>query len=174
MRRVLFTITLTLATLVASAQNIAHLDLQKIISQLPDYTQAEIELQEEEKKIMEELEFFNTKVEEKYNEVLKAEQKCQADPANCNKEDLQLKYKAYEDREANFEKIKYDRQVELQNLQTSKMNEIISKIQKVAKVVAEEKGYAYVIDVNSAVVALGDDITDLVLAKLLEGTGSGE
>lgn len=65
MRKALFTITLTLATLFASAQNMAHMDTQKIIPQLPDYQKAQAELQTAMEKSQEEMEFFAEKVKEK-------------------------------------------------------------------------------------------------------------
>lgn len=81
----------------------------------------------------------------------------------------------YDDRMKNFEDIQYKSEMELQNLENTKINNIVSKIQKAAKEIATEKGYTYVFDVNSLMVAGGEDITDLVLAKLLEGSaGTGE
>lgn len=172
MRRVLFTITLTLATLFASAQNFAHMDTQKIIPQLPDYNAAQLELEEAMKKSQEEMEFFAQKVKEKQEEYLKLEKKCQTDPNNCDEGSLQLAYQFYEDRLKSFEDLQYKSEMELQNLEASKINSIVTKIQKAAKAVANEKGYTYVFDVSSLLVAGGDDITDMVLTKLLEGSGS--
>jgi outer membrane protein len=175
MRRVIFTLTLTLTTLFATAQNFGHMDTQKIIPQLPDYTQAQLELEEAVKKSQEEMEFFAGKVKEKQDEYIKLEQACQADPENCDRASLELAYQFYEDRMKSFEELQYKSEMELQNLESAKINAIVTKIQKAAEAVAAEKGYVYVFDVTSLLVAGGDDITDLVLAKLLEGsTGGGE
>ncbi|MCB9188023.1 MAG: OmpH family outer membrane protein [Flavobacteriales bacterium] len=171
MRKVLFTITFALTTLLATAQNMAHMDTQKIIPQLPDYTQAQQELEAAVQKSQEEMEFFAQKVKEKQDEYVKLEQQCQKDPDNCDQGSLQLAYQIYEDRLKNFEELQYKSEMELQNLENTKINKIVAKIQKAAKTVAEEKGYVYVFDINSLLVAGGEDITDLVLAKLLEGSG---
>ncbi len=173
MRKVLFTITLTLTTLFSVAQNMAHMDTQKIIPQLPDYTKAQQELEEAMKKSQEEMEFFAQKVKDKQEEAIKLEKACQADPENCDQGSLQLAYQMYEDRMKNFEDIQYKSEMELQNLENTKINNIVTKIQKAAKEVAAEKGYVYVFDVNSLMVAGGEDITELVLAKLLASSTAG-
>lgn len=174
MRKALFTITLALTTLFVSAQNLAHMDLQKIIPQLPDYTQAQQELEEAVAKSQEEMTFFADKVKEKQEEYMALEQKCQQDPDNCDMGSLELAYQFYDDRLKSFEDLQYKSEMELQNLEATKMNNIITKVQKAAKEVANEKGYIYVFDVSSVLVAGGDDITEIVLTKLLEGAGTGE
>ena len=147
------------------------MDTQKIIPQLPDYTQAQQELEEAVAKSQEEMEFFAEKVKEKQDEYLKLEQACAKDPENCDQGSLQLAYQFYEDRLNSFEELQYKSEMELQNLESTKINAIVAKIQKAASAVADEKGYVYVFDVNSLLVAGGEDITDLVLTKLLEGSG---
>lgn len=173
MRKALFTITLALTSFFAFAQNLAHMDTQKIIPMLPDYEKAQQELQAAMEKSQEEMEFFAQKVKEKQEEYLKLEKECQADPENCDQGSLQLAYQFYEDRMKSFEELQYKSEMDLQTLENSKINGIVSKIQKAAKAVADEKGFTYVFDVNSLLVAGGEDITDMVLTKLLEGTSGG-
>lgn len=173
MRKVFFTITFALTSLFAFAQNLAHMDTQKIIPMLPDYEKAQQELQAAMEKSQEEMEFFAQKVKEKQEEYLKLEKQCQLDPENCDQGSLQLAYQFYEDRMKSFEDLQYKSEMELQNLESSKINGIVSKIQKAAKAVAEEKGYVYVFDISSLLVAGGEDITDMVLTRLLEGAPAG-
>lgn len=168
MKRVLFTITLALATLFATAQTFGHINTQDMLIDLPAYNQAKIELENFTLEQQTEFEQYAKMYQDKETKYLKKEQACSADPENCDKDILQLEYNNLMESAQKLEEMQYQIEMKIQERETILINKVINKIKSAAEAVAKEKGILYVFDSNTLIYAGGEDLNAAVKAKLLE------
>lgn len=139
---------------------IAHVDTQKLLDTLPSRKQAANEIQELNKRGLEELTEMDQQLEKAYNEYIgrKATQTAQVNQYDENR--LQKMQEAAQKREQEISNL-------LQQM-TGTMNEKTLKLVKEAIAnVAAKKGLTYVLDQAATLYANGTDITNEVITELL-------
>lgn len=152
---------LTLTTEV-SAQKIAHLRVDSLISIMPEAKKAEALVLEFKKEFEKEIVFMNTEFQTKYADYM-TNQATYSDLIRNKKEgelqELQQKIEAF--------KGQAEQEIQMKNAQLS--TPIYEKAKKAIEAVAKEGGYKYVLDTSSGVVLYSepsDDILMLVKKKL--------
>lgn len=173
MRKLFFTIAITLTTLVASAQKLGHINTQALLIDLPAYNQAKLELETFAQEQQAEFEQYAKSYQEKEAKYLAKEKACKADPANCDQDILQLEYNYLMESAQKLEELQYQIEMKIQERETLLINKVIKKIQVAAEAVAKEKGILYVFDSNTTIYAGGEDLNAAVKAKLLEASTTG-
>ena len=148
----------------ASAQKLAHLNVDQLLSLMPETKAAETEIQNYVNALQKDL-------EEMQSELQTRAENLQANQANWTQlrvakeqEDLQLLYER-------IQQYQVKAQEDMQKKQMDLMKPIIEKAQNAVNDVAREKGYTYVLDSSQSkgVVIFtekGEDILPYVKAKL--------
>lgn len=141
----------------------AHIDTQALIASLPEQQAAQAALQEEAKKLEEQLGAMNTELQQKYEEYM------------TNRETMPDLIKATKEKELQDadDRIKNFQQVAQQSLSQKEQQlimPIIEKVQKALNEVGAENGFVYIFDISSQVVLYHSeqsiDAAPLVKAKL--------
>lgn len=152
---------LTLTTEV-SAQKIAHLRVDSLLTLMPEAKKAEAIAQDFLKQFEKEIASMNTEFQTKYADYM-ANQASYSDLVRKNKEEeLQML-------QQRIEAFKEQAQQEYQNKNAELSKPIYDKAKKGIEAVAKEGGYKYVLDTSSGVVLYSeasDDILMLVKKKL--------
>lgn len=152
---------LTLTTEV-SAQKIAHLRVDSLLTLMPEAKKAETIAQDFLKQFEKEIASMNTEFQTKYADYM-ANQATYSDLIRKNKEEeLQML-------QQRIEAFKEQAQQEYQNKNAELSKPIYDKAKKGIEAVAKEGGYKYVLDTSSGVVLYSepsDDILMLVKKKL--------
>lgn len=153
---------LTTITTQVSAQKIAHLRVDSLLSLMPEAKKAETMAQEFLKQFEKEIASMNTEFQTKYSDYM-ANQATYSDLIRKNKEEeLQML-------QQRIEAFKEQAQQEYQNKNAELSRPIYDKAKKGIEAVAKENGYKYVLDTSSGVVLYSeasDDILMLVKKKL--------
>ncbi len=149
----------------AMAQDLkfGHIDIQELVSTLPDKLEADKKLQTESQKLQQNLTVMRQELETKYNDYL---EKRDSLP------DLIRATKEKEIQEIN-DRLQQFNQLAQQNLQQQEqqlLQPIIEKVQKAIDAVGAENGFIYIFDTSSRVVIYHSDksvdVSELVKAKL--------
>jgi outer membrane protein len=145
-----------------SAQKIAHLRVDSLLTLMPEAKKAEAIAQDFLKQFEKEIASMNTEFQTKYADYM-ANQASYSDLVRKNKEEeLQML-------QQRIEAFKEQAQQEYQNKNAELSRPIYDKAKKGIEAVAKEGGYKYVIDTSSGVVLYSepsDDILLLVKKKL--------
>lgn len=144
---------------VANAQKIAHIDFQKLITEMPASKKLKTDLEKLEKTWSDEVESQKKKVENLYR-------KYSAEQNSQTKEINELRAKEVQQEEARFQQLRQTAVQEMQKKQEEGLQPIVEKARKAIDEVAAAKGILYVLDANSLLVKKGEDIYDAVKAKL--------
>ncbi len=156
---------LSAVAVAASAQEykFAHVDGQKIISELPERVAANETLQAEATKLEEQLRVMQSDLETKYNEYL-AERETMNELIRATKE------KEIQDANQRMQNYQQLAQQQLAQKEQQLLMPIIEKYQKALEEVGQENGYIYIFDVSTQVVLYHSeqsvDVSDLVSAKM--------
>ena len=151
-----------LCTLTATAQKIAHVDLDSVISLMPESAAAEKQGEEFSKQLEQQMMSMQKELQEKY-------EKFQADHSNMTPIVQDTKRKELEDLNARIGDFQQQAQLELQKKEAELIKPIVDKVKKAVAQVAKENNYRYVLDTSSGVVIYTepmDDIITLVIKKL--------
>ena len=145
-----------------NAQKVAHIDFQKLITEMPSYKAMTAEMEKLSKTYKNDIEEMAKTLEGKIKKY-EAEQGTQTDITN--------KTRAQEVQQDRLRIQQYEQSAyqELQEKQNKQLNPIIEKAQKAIQDVATAKGLEYVLDATqgkSLLVAKGTDIYSAVKAKL--------
>ncbi|SFE09548.1 OmpH family outer membrane protein [Thermophagus xiamenensis] len=142
-----------------------HLNVQKLIAELPEKINADKELQQEAKKLQDQLEVMTKELDEKYKSYM-AQRDSLSDLIRATRE---KEIQDYDQRIQNFNKLA---QQSLSQKEQKLLQPIIEKVQKAINAVGEEQGLIYIFDTGSNVVLYNSpqsiDCEDLVKAKLQE------
>ncbi len=147
---------------VQAQQKIAHIDVQKILSEMPEYKQAQAELQKLYQTYQKEFE----QMQKEYYDKL---QKYQQEAAQVTEDENKRRMEELKQMEQNIMQAQQRIQQDLAKKQEEKMKAIQDKLMKAIEAVATEKGYDYVLDSSapsSVLVAHGPDIYKDVKKKL--------
>ena len=162
--------TLCLAATVAMATSVsaqelkfAHIDSQKLVTELPEHQQAEATLQEEAKKLEDQLQIMNNDLQQKYEEYVN-QRETMPDLIRATKE------KEIQDANQRIQSYQQMAQQSLSQKEQQLLMPIIEKVQKAIDEVGVENGFIYIFDVSSQVVLYHSeqsvDAAPLVKAKL--------
>lgn len=162
--KLLVLVAFMFAAMGASAQvKLGHIETQKLIKSMPEYTTAEKDLQVKQDEMMKVSKNLRDELQTKYAEYAE-KSKTYSDIVRASKEqeltDLQARIQRFEENAG----------TELQTAQTTLMQPIMDKALNAIKEVAKENGFTYVFDMSSGVLLFtaenSQDILPLVKAKL--------
>lgn len=158
------TATLALATAV-NAQDLkfAHVDTQKLLTDYPEKIAAETQLQDEAKKLQDQLKAMNTDLQQKYDEYM-SKRDSLPDLIRATKE------KEIQDADQRIQSYQQMAQQSLAQKEQQLLAPIIEKVQKVINEVGAENNFIYIFDISSQVILYHSeqsiDATPLIKAKL--------
>lgn len=153
---------LWMGTTTANAQKIAHIDVQKIMTEMPEFKAGQAQL----KKLYATYQKEFKEMQDAYQSKLK---KYQDESKTVSEQENQKRVKELMEMEKNIAKAQQDIQAEAQKKEADLMKPIQEKLMKAIKDVAKEKGYQYVFDSSgptNLIVANGPDLYVDVKAKL--------
>ncbi|SMO60661.1 periplasmic chaperone for outer membrane proteins Skp [Saccharicrinis carchari] len=140
-----------------------HVNIQKLVTELPDKVAADKKLQNEAQKLEQNLKVMNEELDAKYTDYMQ------------KRDTLPELIRATKEKEIQeiSERLKNFQMLAQQNLQQQEqqlLQPIIEKIQKAIDEVGAENGFIYIFDISSRVVIYhseqSTDVEDLVKAKL--------
>lgn len=141
----------------------AHVDIQKLVSTLPDKIQADKKLQDEANKLQTQLKIMSDELEKKYSDYM-AEKDSLPDLVKSMKE------KEIQDQNQRIQNYNQLAQQSLGQKEQELLKPIVDKVQKAIDEVGVEQGFIYIFDISSkAVIYHSDKSVDaepLVKAKL--------
>ncbi|MCQ2202910.1 MAG: OmpH family outer membrane protein [Bacteroidales bacterium] len=165
---ILKTISLAAVAMVATAATaqdlkFAHVDTQALMSSLPEQQAAQATLQEEAKKLEDQLTVMNSDLQQKYEDYM-AKRDSMPDLIRATKEK--------EIQDANQRIMSYQQmaQQSLSQKEQQLLMPIIEKVQNALNEVGKENGFVYIFDISSQVILYHSeqsvDAAPLVRAKL--------
>jgi outer membrane protein len=158
---------ISLSAVGTSAQELkfGHINVQKLISELPAKQDADKELQSEAKKLQSQLQVMSKELDEKYSAYMTQRDSLSDLIRSTREKELQ----DYDQRIQNFNKLA---QQSLSKKEQDLLQPIIDKVQKAIQAVGEEQGFIYIFDISSQVVLYNSDKSvdceEMVRAKLKE------
>lgn len=163
MKKLLF-LALLIAPLSVFSQKFGHLDSGVVIQLLPEYTQAQADLQTLQKQFEDELQYMRDEFTRKSDEFSTQSSTL---PDNIR----ERRDKELEELYNKMNQYYQDSQQSLQLASQEKMGEITTKVLKAIKQVGEEGGFVYIFDSAGDMVpyvsqTLSTDVTELVKTKL--------
>ena len=131
---------LILAPLSISAQsNVAHINVQQLISEMPEVVAAQNELAKLEKD-------YTTQIDNAFKEFQTKAQSYSSDAANQTDVTNQARQKELESMQTNLQEFRDSAAQELQKKQMDLMTPLLEKARNAITKVGEEQGFNYVID----------------------------
>ena len=163
MKKLLF-LALLIAPLSVFSQKFGHLDSGVVIQLLPEYTQAQADLQTLQKQFEDELQYMRDEFTRKSDEFSTQSSTL---PDNIR----ERRNKELEELYNKMNQYYQDSQQSLQLASQEKMGDITTKVLKAIKQVGEEGGFVYIFDSAGDMVpyvsqTLSTDVTELVKTKL--------
>jgi outer membrane protein len=162
---VVLLISLSAAGTSAQELKFGHINVQKLISELPAKQDADKELQSEAKKLQSQLQVMSKELDEKYSAYMTQRDSLSDLIRSTREKELQ----DYDQRIQNFNKLA---QQSLSKKEQDLLQPIIDKVQKAIQAVGEEQGFIYIFDISSQVVLYNSDKSvdceEMVKAKLKE------
>jgi len=146
-------------------QKIGHVDIQYILTTLPEYKEVESQLKTLETQLLKQSQAKEQEFQEKYQDYLQTSQ-------NMAEVVRQDKEKELTQLQQSFQEFQQNAQTSLQQKSTELLNPLYKKIGDAIEQVALENGYAHILNAGVSqldIVIYGDekfDVSDLVLKKL--------
>ena len=154
---------LTLAPLTVFAQsNVAHINVQQLISEMPEVVAAQNELAKLEKD-------YTTQIDNAFKELQTKAQSYSADAANQTDITNQARQKELESMQTNLQEFRDSAAQELQKKQMDLMTPLLEKARNAITKVGKEQGFNYVIDSSpngGLILAEGKDLIEDVKREL--------
>jgi outer membrane protein len=154
---------LTLAPLTVFAQsNVAHINVQQLISEMPEVVAAQNELAKLEKD-------YTTQIDNAFKEFQTKAQSYSADAANQTDVTNQARQKELESMQTNLQEFRDSAAQELQKKQMDLMTPLLEKARNAITIVGKEQGFNYVIDSSpngGLILAEGKDLIEDVKREL--------
>jgi len=161
MKKILFALMM-LAPMATFAQKFGHVDVESIMTSMPEYTRAEGELKAKAQEYETELKTMQDEIQRKYDEYQKTAStmnQTKKDETEKNINDLMQKY----------QQAQQDNAQAYQKLQQEKMQPIQQKIFKAIENVGKNGGYVYIMQAQSIPyisATLSKDVTADVKAEI--------
>ncbi len=162
LKLVLAALLLWMGTTTVNAQKIAHIDVQKIMTEMPEFKSGQAQL----KKLYATYQKEFQEMQDAYQAKLK---KYQAESSTVSEQENQKRVKELMEMEKNIAKSQQEIQEEAAKKEAELMKPIQEKLMKAIQDVAKEKGYEYVFDSSgptNLIVANGPDLFTAVKSKL--------
>ena len=154
---------LTLAPLTVFTQsNVAHINVQQLISEMPEVVAAQNELANLEKD-------YTTQIDNAFKEFQTKAQSYSADAANQTDVTNQARQKELESMQTNLQEFRDSAAQELQKKQMDLMTPLLEKARNAITKVGKEQGFNYVIDSSpngGLILAEGKDLIEDVKREL--------
>lgn len=157
-------ILLLIAPMSVFAQKFGHIKSQEILNIMPDYTKAQNEIKAEEKQYMDEIQRASDELNKKYAAF-------QEEQANLPQNIKDRRMKELQELNEKGMQFQQDAQQQLNQSWMQKLEPIAKKIDDAIKAVGQEGEYVYIFDLNSTNIpyvseTLSTDVTGAVKAKL--------
>ena len=157
-------ILLLIAPMSVFAQKFGHVKVQEIINVMPDFTKAQTDIKAMEKQYMDEIQRATDDLNKKYAAF-------QEEQANLPQNIKDRRMKELQDLNERGMQFQQDAQQQLNQSWMQKLEPIAKKIDDAIKAVGQEGGYVYIFDLNSTNIpyvseTLSTDVTGAVKAKL--------
>lgn len=165
MRPLLLLVSAAMLSLSAPAQSLkfAHIDSQKLLSELPTWQKAQTDLQGEQSKLEDQMKIMSNELQQKYTEYVQQRDSL-PELIRVTKE------KELQDTQERIQSFGQLAQQSLQQKEQTLMEPIVKAYQTAVEAVAKEGQYIYVFDVSSQVILYHSDqsidISPAVLAKM--------
>lgn len=161
--KVFVLVALTLAAMSVSAQvKLGHIETQKLIQAMPEWTAAQKTFEEEQKKVNTELnglrEQFQTKLAE-YSEKMKTYSEAMRATTEEELQGLQQRIQRFQE----------TAMAQLEKTQNDLMQPVMEKALNAIKEVGKENGFTYIFDMNASILYAAEnsqDVLPLVKKKL--------
>ncbi|WP_010423533.1 OmpH family outer membrane protein [Anaerophaga thermohalophila] len=163
---IVFMVSLAAASVsVAQELKFGHLNVQQLISELPEKQAADKELQSEAQKLQNQLQVMSQELDEKYKNYMTQRDSLSDLIRSTREKEIQ----DYDQRIQNFNKLA---QQSLSQKEQQLLQPIIEKVEKAINAVGEEQDFIYIFDTSSQVILYNSDQSvdcqDMVKAKLKE------
>ena len=161
MKKILFVLAM-LAPVATYAQKFGHVDVQAVISSLPEYTRAEGELKAKGQELENELKTMQDEIQRKYDEYEKTK-------STMNQTKQEETEKTISDLMQKLQQAQQDNAVTFQRLQEEKMAPIQQKVFQAIENVGKNGGYVYIMQAQSIPyisATLSKDVTADVKAEI--------
>jgi outer membrane protein len=146
----------------ANAQKIAHIDLDSLISLMPEYKKAQEDVQEYAKQLEQQITAMQSELQTKYAEY-QAKARDMAEIVRMSKE------KELNDLNQRIQDFQQQAQIDYQKKSADVIKPVNDKAKKAIEQVAKENSYKYVLDTSAGLVLYfepAEDILALVIKKL--------
>ena len=158
--KVFVLVALTLAAMSVSAQvKLGHIETQKLIQAMPEWTAAQKTFEEEQKKVLNSLrEQFQTKLNE-YSEKVKTYSEAMRATTEEELQGLQQRIQRFQE----------TAMAQLEKTQNDLMQPVMEKALNAIKEVGKENGFTYIFDMNAGILYAAEnsqDVLPLVKKKL--------
>ena len=155
--KVFVLVALTLAAMSVSAQvKLGHIETQKLIQAMPEWTAAQKTFEEEQKKVNTELnslrEQFQTKLAE-YSEKMKTYSKAMRATTEEELQGLQKRIQRFQE----------TAMAQLEKTQNDLMQPVMEKALNAIKEVGKENGFTYIFDMNAGILYAAENSQDVLL-----------
>lgn len=144
---------------VANAQQIAHINYQRVIVNMPEARALEVTLEKLGKTYQDEIEGMGKKIDAKMKKYT-AEQNAQTQEIN------ELRAQEVQQDRARYEQLRQTAYADIQKREADGLRPISEKAQKAIEEIAASKGILYVLDASSLLVKKGEDLYDTAASKL--------
>lgn len=162
-KKIIF-ILLLIAPMSVFAQKFGHIKTQEILTVMPEYTKAQTDIQTMEKQYRDEIQRAEDDLNKKYAAY-------QQEQANLPKNIAERRQKELQELAEKGMQFQQDATQQLQQSWMEMLQPIAKKIDDAIKAVGQEGGYVYIFDLNSTNIpfvneTLSTDVTSAVKAKL--------
>ena len=146
------------------AQKFGHIKTQEILTAMPEYTKAQTDIQTMQKQYDDEMKRLSEEIQKKFAAY-------QQEQANLPKNIQERRQKELQELNERGMQMQQDAQQQLQQSWMEMLEPIAKKIDDAIKAVGQEGGYVYIFDLNATQIpfvneTLSTDVTGAVKAKL--------
>ena len=146
------------------AQKFGHIKTQEILTAMPEYTKAQTDIQTMQKQYDDEMKRLSEEIQKKFAAY-------QQEQANLPKNIQERRQKELQELNERGMQMQQDAQQQLQQSWMEMLEPIAKKIDDAIKTVGQEGGYVYIFDLNATQIpfvneTLSTDVTSAVKAKL--------
>ena len=147
----------------ANAQKFGHVNSQEIIQAMPEFTTANAELEKLSQQ-------YETELKQMQEELQKKAEQFEKEEATLPDNIKQRRNQELQDLYQRIQQTYQDNQQALNKAQSEKLQAITVKVRDAIKVIGQEGGYVYIMDMGSGIpyisTTLSTDVTAQVKAKL--------
>ncbi|MFW6203088.1 MAG: OmpH family outer membrane protein [Marinilabilia sp.] len=160
-------VALFVVTTGSTAQELkfGHLNVQKVISELPEKQSADKELRSEAEQLQQQLQVMREELDQKYSNYMEQRDTMSKLVRSTREKEIQ----DYDQRIQNFNQMA---QESLSEKEEELLQPIIDEVERAIQAVGDEEGFIYIFDVSSQMILYNSDQSvnceDMVKAKLEE------